>query len=727
MCLRPMTSLGSKARHEEGNTTLGGAVVSCANAVLGSGVLALPFAFKSAGILLGLSLLALSGIASWLSLGMLASCRAKRGFSTYEEGAEACTGRVGRVAVSSSVLLLQSGALVACINILGDCLSTTASSVVPPAMEPERPTLKALIVVVGLIPLSMAVRTGGSLASVSYLSVGLVGLFALSLVWFAFEPVDERSIMRAWDSSGALITLPVALFGFTAHVAFFPVVNELSRASPGRAGSVALLSILLCGVIYGCVGVSGYFAFGKKTAGNVLRNFDPSQQSTLRSATMRFVKAAYGASIVFTVPLVLVPIRETLMASISFALPPSFRRWTEHIITPAFLIACLACAVSVPNVELIFALVGATSSVMLGYVMPSLMYLATFPRNAPQSRSDSDRLALGLPRSLLRLVSCALIVVGSLTAAACTYETMSRMEQERQVAALAKSVIAKSEATASAAEAYSSASGANQQGAPTQFEAARKALESSVGMLDTNSDPNEAARLLSQSSVGLDGALRQLQAASNLSASTIQQPMRQTNPDDQEKPPAELLRLASDRAASALERVKSASLSLERAATSLGRRGAPVANDQVRRSSQSSSSSGAGWGSSVGEAGESRSRSELGDRIAWDQGDGWPSSADQSLQHFQHGANATASGNGTMTPSAKELVEKLRQTKEALKRGGEVEAERDAANALKLADRWVNQTSFASPSSSERNRTADVVAAATGYEPAHSSHVCVRV
>lgn len=723
-------------------TDVSGAVVSCVNAVLGSGVLALPFAFRSTGVILGLLLIACGAFASSASLALLASSRHRLGFSTYEEGAELAAGAAGRSATSASVLLLQAGALVACINILADIASATASSIIPPSLDPERPAIKAITVGCALLPICLLVSSGHSLAGVSYASVGLVILFSLNLVWFAAYPIPEEPTASAastavaksssmvhiqhnkhsltmWNSRGALIALPVVLFGFTAHVALLPVLNSLKKPSAPRIRRVLNLSVLLCTVIYTTVGWAGYAAFGRRTAGNVLRNFEAPNAFPTQQIAMRLMKGGIGASILFTVPLVVVPMRETGIAILERNGIVSSTIGTsraQQLLTVAYLFAAQAFAIAVPNVELVFALIGATSSVMLGYVLPAIIFCNAFPadQNGSFSINDSDKQVLRLPRKAARIMAISLALLGTIVAGACTYETLEQVHEERLVADLARQVIAKSEAAASAAEAYTSAAGDNAVSLSPELQTsgvaeAQQAMESvggSLGQLKANSDFREAARLLTVSSSGLDNTLARLDYAKNRSTSRRLGPSVDTTgqPGKNAKDgTAELMRMARERATGALERIRSVSsvlsrLQEKRAGESNG--GEEKGDSGKQASLPSSSGDGAG---NTEESKERASRSARGSNA--------PISA----------ARQNGTGSTSAEVTSREVIDKLDEAQKALERSERGTAKEGAAyaeatEALKMADKWAQRHGKALNATRGRsvNKTAGTVAAASG-------------
>ena len=105
---------------QEGKANQLESTVNMVNGILGAGLLGMPFAFKSCGVVLGLVLLSLCLFTSRLSLHMLAQLGHATGLRSYEDLAQLAFGRTGTYAVNVCVILLNIGNIIAYMNIFVD-------------------------------------------------------------------------------------------------------------------------------------------------------------------------------------------------------------------------------------------------------------------------------------------------------------------------------------------------------------------------------------------------------------------------------------------------------------------------------------------------------------------------------------------------------------------------------------------------------------------------------
>ena len=119
-------SHGHDQEDQDGKANQVESTVNMVNGILGAGLLGMPFAFKSCGVVLGLLLLSLCLYASRLSLYMLAQLGHATGLRSYEELAQLAFGRTGTYAVNVCVVLLNIGNIIAYMNIFVDTVLWSA-------------------------------------------------------------------------------------------------------------------------------------------------------------------------------------------------------------------------------------------------------------------------------------------------------------------------------------------------------------------------------------------------------------------------------------------------------------------------------------------------------------------------------------------------------------------------------------------------------------------------
>ena len=413
--------------------SLAASVLNVMNAIMGSGILALPSVMAACGmgVYIGLQLVTMVIVDFSLNL-LITSCHTANVYS-YEELGVVAFGTVGKVAVCISILLQNIGAVLSYLIVVGDLLPsilTDTSGVdiawpppAPPAgapplppSPPHPPPLSPPPTVD--VPLweqrtfLMCVATGAvilplaALPKIGFLSYGSFVCFA-SMVLLAVLATYEYTqiscgpwaaaaggcaadghVKFAWADVGMQTAqaIPVLCFSFVCHTAFLPVISELRegdalarRPRPqSRVQSVAHLAIGLSGAVYLWAAIFGYLTFGASVNGNLWLSYssiDPGD------TLVNVVRVFFLAAILCTVPIVFFPMRKTLLALLRPEAPFS---WPVHLLTTLVLLGgLLGVAIAVPQIKIVFAFVGATSSVSLVFILPG-----THTREKPQDAPD---------------------------------------------------------------------------------------------------------------------------------------------------------------------------------------------------------------------------------------------------------------------------------------------------------------------------------------------------
>jgi amino acid permease len=464
--------------------------------ILSGGVLGVPFCFHRCGLGLGGALLAAVLATQVFTLRLLLYASRLRDRATYEDLAEDALGRAARPACLACVLSLQFGCLVAYLAILADLVSATVSPIIPPGAEVGRSEYMGIIVVGVLLPLCLLVRSEEAMSRTSIFSVVFLCGFTAATLCIATvpEPGAVMAPLAWWRPQGLTLALPVLVFALTGHSAFFPCIATMRSPSLRRVDGMLGGTMRAAGCVYAAVGMAGYAAFREHTAGNLLRNFSMmAQLAGPRAAAVRHLKLGFAFSVAGAVPVTLLPVRDAMLSAIGgeAGTPPS--QLQHALITALILCITLVLAVLVPNVELVFALTGATASVMLAYIFPAAMFLSlqrdlgALPevreKHAARVVKDDDlwarqeavdeieavhAVAEAAARSEEDLFGCfagtparvlcvLLIFFGAASMWLCTLAALRAVSEEAAVVAVAQSLVIKSESAITAAQALGKA------------------------------------------------------------------------------------------------------------------------------------------------------------------------------------------------------------------------------------------------------------------------------
>ena len=368
-----------------------GVVFNLMNAVIGVGVLAMPFCFKRAGWLFAPLLLLLVGGLTERSLSLMVRAGdilrdgdGEKGIAGgaqltaigYSATVARCYGpRWGNV-TDMFIVVMNFGSAVAYMDVIADILGAWGANKVT-----------GLLLVVAFIigPLS-CIREIENLKFTSLLGLSIYATFGLIVIVLFFVGVNcagEKGIPAA--SADLLVAVPIQTLAFACHTVVFPVYREFKEAPGASSESFQFalrLTIGACLTMYVLVGFFGALTFGDNTLGDVLKNY-----SSEGGGLAHFIEAIFAFSICMTYPLLVFPMRDSLdlliMKTKCAAGAARSRGWSSEqfgkvrffgltvlLIALAFLVAVL-----IPDVEVVFGLTGCTFGIVICFLLPALMFL----------------------------------------------------------------------------------------------------------------------------------------------------------------------------------------------------------------------------------------------------------------------------------------------------------------------------------------------------------------
>jgi len=137
---------------QEHKSTLLGCSANLINAIVGSGIVGLPFAIKQAGFVAGIVLVIICAILTEKSLRLLIETAKHVHVPSYETLSEAAFGRVGFLFVAGNMFVNAYGAMLSYLMIVKDSFSMVLG--VDPTNTPMRRSVLFLISILIIVPLS---------------------------------------------------------------------------------------------------------------------------------------------------------------------------------------------------------------------------------------------------------------------------------------------------------------------------------------------------------------------------------------------------------------------------------------------------------------------------------------------------------------------------------------------------------------------------------------------
>lgn len=176
------------------------------------------------------------------------------------------------------------------------------------------------------------------------------------------------------DTMEVFGALPIYVFAFTCQQNTFPVVNELINPVQPRVDTVMVMSIGTAFSVFYTVAVTGFITYGAAVNSDVLQSYPETGLTTT-------VRILISLLVAFTYPLQCNPSRRSLLNLWRYfdnnreptAGEFKFRYIT---ITVVFLTLSFIIAMSVTSLGVMLALVGATGSTAVSYILPGGFYYA---------------------------------------------------------------------------------------------------------------------------------------------------------------------------------------------------------------------------------------------------------------------------------------------------------------------------------------------------------------
>ena len=397
-----------------------GAVVNLCSATLGAGILSLPFAFYQTGVVLGLVLLGVAGSMTALSIDLLAHAASYAQYTgdSYEELAERVIGQ--RLSIEVCMLVFCIGCAVAYIMAVGGILTSAIG---------EQHEKVALVIVwaTTMVPLSL-LRSMKALSSASAIGLASIGtlIFCSTVDYFIIPNTlsleDYTLPSSGWKS--VLTALPVVLFAFSCQPNVCTIYRELEGPEEQKRHAmqrVAISAVTMCGVLYTAVGIVVLATFGSEVLPNLLSNYHS------KGSFMQVAVGAMALAVTLAYPLNIFPARVTVMglwrkraasnrtanenltqalledaqdveenqdeenddedetiyrASDPIHSGPSDDEASENMLlhygtTILLTTLTLVLALVLPNISVVFGLLGGTASSWLGFVIPGWLGVRT--------------------------------------------------------------------------------------------------------------------------------------------------------------------------------------------------------------------------------------------------------------------------------------------------------------------------------------------------------------
>lgn len=342
--------------------------------VVGSGMMALPYAVSCMGIALATIMACVSLTAACLSVWLMAhsadAVRAAEGDAGNYFGLVSAAGGPTASKVAAGVLAWYTVfMLIAYSKLMVDFFGTGLGALGAPPLVCHAEFILCTAAVM-LVPLCSTASIG-KLKSTSIFG-NLVILYTVGI------------IVGSWISSGASVASSVVEFGSGARVfQGFPILAlawnfhynipvyyaELGEGrSPRLMMNICAAAYTTIGLCYLTVCSAGYLRYGEQTVSNIINNL-PSDETAVQVCRLLL-----GVMVIFTYPIVAFSARANIAKCLASAGELS-SDWQRILMALGLVLLSSAVSMRVPNVGVVASLNGATFGMAQQLIIPALLAL----------------------------------------------------------------------------------------------------------------------------------------------------------------------------------------------------------------------------------------------------------------------------------------------------------------------------------------------------------------
>ncbi|XP_026765098.1 proton-coupled amino acid transporter-like protein pathetic isoform X1 [Galleria mellonella] len=370
----------SEHRPLASNTSSFGALAHLLKASLGSGVLAMPLAFKSAGLLVGSIGTILVGFICAHAINMLVKTsqqlcvevkKPSLGYAdtcdlVFQNGPKPVQkfAPFARELADWALALTHMGACCVYVVVIAESFKQISDVYGGPNWTV---TIYCALTLVILVPLTQITKLKYLVPFSALANFVWLGSILISIYYCLRDPpkVSERNL--ATSITGVPNFISTCLFAMEGIGVVMPVENEMTKPQhflgcPGVLNIAMVIVVLM----YGFVGFSGYLKYGDEARGSLTLNLP---QDEILAQTAKILVACVmilSFALIYYVPV------DVIWRRIQEKVPAKNHRWgiAALRLIGTLLIVGIACAV--PRLELFMELVGAVCLSTMGLLLPAV-------------------------------------------------------------------------------------------------------------------------------------------------------------------------------------------------------------------------------------------------------------------------------------------------------------------------------------------------------------------
>ncbi|KEG07874.1 amino acid transporter [Trypanosoma grayi] len=366
----------------------GGIVASAfnlASSSLGAGILGLPAATNSSGLVMALLFLAIITFLTIFSMRCLGIAAQRTQIHTFEGVARVLLGRWFAYFAAGVRAFHAFSGCVAYVISVGDIFSSIMnnSASVPEFLKttPGNRVLTSAVWLCIMVPLVIPKHID-SLRYFSTFAVTFMVYFVIVIVVHSCMnglPENSHNISVGKDDDALVVLfntgnkaiegLGVFMFAYVCQINAYEVYWDMENPTLTRYTLAAGLGMMLCFVLYALTSVFGYLDFGREVTDSILLMYNPIGEPMIMVA---FVGVLWKLCASYA--LLSMAFRNAIYHSIGWE-ADKLPYWKHIIAVLVFAVIMLLCGLFIPKIKIVLGFAGGITGGSLGFLLPALFVM----------------------------------------------------------------------------------------------------------------------------------------------------------------------------------------------------------------------------------------------------------------------------------------------------------------------------------------------------------------
>ncbi|EKG06023.1 amino acid transporter, putative [Trypanosoma cruzi] len=351
-------------------------ILNLASVTLGAGIISIPSAFNTSGIVMAVVYLVGVTALTVFSIKLLVSASERSGYRSFESLARGLLGRGADIVVAVLMWLLCFGGAVGYVVAVGDVLRPILEHDGVPAYlqkDSGRRMLVSCIWLLFMFPLVLPKQVN-SLRYASAAGVSFILLFVVCVVVHSGQKMVDDGGIRSdlvlfRPGNSAVSGLSLFIFAYLCQVNCFKIFYEMKHRSVSRMTRDAAVSCGTCCLIYFLVGFFGYAEFGPEVTGSIMRYINPYTAPVFFFCFIGIIVKLCAAF-----SLNMLACRTALFQVLHWDVD-TMPYWKHSLFSVPFAIGALVIGLFLPDINIVFGLVGAFCGGFIAFIFPALFIM----------------------------------------------------------------------------------------------------------------------------------------------------------------------------------------------------------------------------------------------------------------------------------------------------------------------------------------------------------------